>query len=532
MCIVEKKPSFSSSSSSRSGGFFFFSSSPARENGSASRRGNRGKHNGGKGKAHEMPEEKAKGKTGNSAGRRNPSASLRSPALIPRHGSREECEEKKFRKGREKDALDKCRTPEEGLAFSATLVRTLLEKNLVNASAFDASDPEALAVLPYDAEIALKQEALKRFWKAGNIPGSPGTILPAPMPRHYRALSKRSACIDPRSGRFSFVRGYGGARKHLEGGRKRAASQQLTHSLLEPEAHGKIYDKLETILNLPRCRATAEALNYCIIRGAWGKYAVIFNTSVADGQVVGTLKRIAERLKEEDPGIIGCFMYLDETRSEYYLESRRPEKGVPFKKLCGTAMLDITIRNRKFLYPPTVFSQINEAMLPLMVNEAFRLLNPDPDRRFLDLYCGYGLFGLLAAEHSAEVIGMDAEGPAIEAASANAVYHFPGRKIKFIASSITGESLERHLPRTEKRGGGEIAVLDPPRKGTAPGVLERLVARRPFRVLHIFCGTDMLPRELGIWKANGYSPVAAVPLDLFPGTMNLETLVLLERKRS
>ena len=163
MCIVEKKPSFSSSSSSRSGGFFFSSSSPARENGSASRRGNRGKHNGGKGKAHEMPEEKARGKTGNSAGRRDPSASLRSPALIPRHGSREECEEKKFRKGREKDALDKCRTPEEGLAFSATLVRTLLEKNLVNASAFDASDPEALAVLPYDAEIALKQEALKRF---------------------------------------------------------------------------------------------------------------------------------------------------------------------------------------------------------------------------------------------------------------------------------------------------------------------------------------------------------------------------------
>ena len=379
---------------------------------------------------------------------------------------------------------------------------------------FDSSSAEPFASLNYETECRIKNLALKHFWKQNGIPGVLQPMIPAVQPRHYRTNSKRRGVFA--NGKFQLLHPGHSVQAEVRG--------NLQYSMLEPELHHRIYELILEMVSRPPFRFFARNLNYCIVRGSDRRAAVILNLAKIDASIVRKLKIIASELQQEIPEVISCFMYLDETRSEYYLESRRPEKGVPFKKLCGTAMLDITIRNRKFLYPPTVFSQINEAMLPLMVNEAFRLLKPDPDRRFLDLYCGYGLFGLLAAEHSAEVIGMDAEGPAIEAASANAVYHFPGRKIKFIASSITGESLERHLPRTEKRGGGEIAVLDPPRKGTAPGVLERLVARRPFRVLHIFCGTDML--------ANGYSPVAAVPLDLFPGTMNLETLVLLERKRS
>jgi tRNA/tmRNA/rRNA uracil-C5-methylase (TrmA/RlmC/RlmD family) len=70
--------------------------------------------------------------------------------------------------------------------------------------------------------------------------------------------------------------------------------------------------------------------------------------------------------------------------------------------------------------------------------------------------------------------------------------------------------------------------LDPPRKGTAPGVIRELASRRPERVLHVFCGTDEIPRELYQWKSAGYVLRTLQPLDMFPGTPHLETFCLLE----
>jgi tRNA/tmRNA/rRNA uracil-C5-methylase (TrmA/RlmC/RlmD family) len=70
-------------------------------------------------------------------------------------------------------------------------------------------------------------------------------------------------------------------------------------------------------------------------------------------------------------------------------------------------------------------------------------------------------------------------------------------------------------------------LLDPPRSGTAPGVLEVLAGRLPRRVVHVFCNMEILPEELQRWKKAGYRPERAIPLDMFPGTPELEMMVLL-----
>jgi tRNA/tmRNA/rRNA uracil-C5-methylase (TrmA/RlmC/RlmD family) len=54
--------------------------------------------------------------------------------------------------------------------------------------------------------------------------------------------------------------------------------------------------------------------------------------------------------------------------------------------------------------------------------------------------------------------------------------------------------------------------------------------RKPVRVLHIFCGTDEIPAALAEWERYGYRVKEVLPMDLFPGTPHLETLVALERK--
>ena len=74
----------------------------------------------------------------------------------------------------------------------------------------------------------------------------------------------------------------------------------------------------------------------------------------------------------------------------------------------------------------------------------------------------------------------------------------------------------------------EKILLDPPRQGTATGVLEILAARRPCSVLHIHCGVDEIPRELNRWRIGGYRVRRVVPLGMFAGSANLEILIGLE----
>jgi tRNA/tmRNA/rRNA uracil-C5-methylase (TrmA/RlmC/RlmD family) len=172
-----------------------------------------------------------------------------------------------------------------------------------------------------------------------------------------------------------------------------------------------------------------------------------------------------------------------------------------------------------------VFSQVNEAMLPTLLATARALLRPLAGHALLDLYCGYGLFSACLGGEAGATLGVDAEGPAIEAARDNA-RQLRLARARFLAGRITGEWLASRAPRPAMP---ELALLDPPRQGTAEGVIEALALRGPERVLHVFCGTDEIPRELARWRRSGYRMERAAPLDLLPGTANLETLILLRR---
>ena len=101
---------------------------------------------------------------------------------------------------------------------------------------------------------------------------------------------------------------------------------------------------------------------------------------------------------------------------------------------------------------------------------------------------------------------------------------FDGVSIEANEASLFGEFLAAHVRPSRLP---EVALLDPPRQGTGPRVAEALAGRRPERVVHICCGAEELPREIAAWSRTGYRLQRAVPLDLFAGTANLETMLLL-----
>jgi tRNA/tmRNA/rRNA uracil-C5-methylase (TrmA/RlmC/RlmD family) len=370
--------------------------------------------------------------------------------------------------------------------------------------------PEPLAALAYEDERAVKQQALEALWREHRLPGKPDAIVPAPVPRGYRATTKRKATI---------------VRDRVELGFAGAGASRIASTLDRPD-HVAVYAFLANALARASARALSAALNFAIVRGAGPRLAVILNVRVFEATVVRGAKQLAEALQAAGLGVQAAFLYLDPSGSDYYLEAKRPPRVLSWKRLFGPEWLEVAVSGRRLRFPPVVFSQINEPMLESMALTAADLLGPLPGAALLDLYCGYGLFALTIGREAAAVTGVDYDGPAIEAAQANAEHSGESRRVRFVAGRIDAELVQTRLRAARGR---EIVLLDPPRQGTEPGVVEAIAARGPERVLHVCCGTDEIPRELDAWAKGGYRLVRAVPMDLFAGTANLETLLQLEK---
>jgi len=393
-------------------------------------------------------------------------------------------------------------------SFSERVVRQLAD----DASQRARTPGEDLAHLDYEAELELKNAALAAFWSRNRLAPAPEPLIASPRPRGYRTTSKRRVAV------------LGGKAILFLGDRKAHRDQPVfVESPLEPDEHAAVFRFLQAKLSEPTFRIVAEHLSWIIIRGSYSERAVILNVDSLFGPLVRKLKMLARQLAACDPPVTAAFVYVDETGSDYYLEARRPSKtAVDFKRLFGPEVLRVSYDDLRLGFHPTSFSQVNESIVPQMLRLARRLLAPSESDRLIDLYCGYGLFSHALGGRVAEVVGMDAAEPSIEAAREN------GRRLRrhgyrFLANRITAASMER-LPAPTR---SEIVILDPPRNGTERGVIAAIAARGPRRVLHVFCSVDEIPAALREWKSGGYKPERVIPLDMFAGTPHVEVLIAL-----
>lgn len=365
-----------------------------------------------------------------------------------------------------------------------------------------------------DEELRLKTDAIRRFWREHELAGAPEQVTASPRPRGYRTTSKRRTAFRGDKLRLLFGEGVS------QGG------PAFQPSELEPPEHAALYRFLQDKLSQHAFRSLARHLNYLIIRGTYTERAVVFNVDALNGPLVRKLKLLAEHLQQLAEPPSAALVYHDPSRSDYYLESRRPTDGIQTKKLFGPSRLAVDLAGCRYRFPLTAFSQVNESMVPVMLHLAQELLAPESDDSLLDLYCGYGLFSHFLAPHYQRVVGVDAAGEGIQAATDNARVNDGGSRTKFLARNITGEFISRMRSSTSRR---EAVLLDPPRQGPQAGVIAALGQRQPHRVLHVFCGVDQIPGALADWRTQGYEVAKVLPLDMFPGTAHLETLVLLRR---
>jgi tRNA/tmRNA/rRNA uracil-C5-methylase (TrmA/RlmC/RlmD family) len=372
--------------------------------------------------------------------------------------------------------------------------------------------------LSYADELPLKVQALGEFW-AGICPEGPtlAPLRPSPRGRGYRSVSKRKVFLD---GRRRFLGLIDPDSQRTGGG------LEVAICAIEPEIHLKIFSACAGQLNRPHTKTLASCLRYVIVRGGVQAPAVILSVEEISPVVVREANGLSRALTRAVPSITGVFLFEDTSDGRYYLGAGAAPSAHVFRKLFGARELSATIAGIRFAFHPLAFSQVNAEGAGILVRTAEELLRPSKDQRLLDLYCGYGLFGLSLAPLVRQVTGIESSPHSV--AAAIAIARARGvRHARFFRDGVSAGSLSRHAGAP---GPLDLVVLDPPRGGTENGVIEAVAERRPVRALHIFCNTEVIARELARWKENGYAVSAAVPVDMFPGTATVEILTLLEKR--
>lgn len=199
-------------------------------------------------------------------------------------------------------------------------------------------------------------------------------------------------------------------------------------------------------------------------------------------------------------------------------------------------VLECAIQNKNFSYLVSSFFQHNFSILPklvetisVMLSGAKHLADPSPGRgqddkqgTLFDLYSGVGLFGISLAENYEKVIGIEEGYEAVQHAKRNADQNgvqnaaFLEGKVEVLLSELLLDSAKPlHI------------VVDPPRVGLKREVIQTLIQLPIDKLVYVSCERSALARDLG-FLAERFKIQAVQPLDLFPQTKHVETVVLLE----
>ena len=200
--------------------------------------------------------------------------------------------------------------------------------------------------------------------------------------------------------------------------------------------------------------------------------------------------------------------------------------GDTFRLLAGEPTLVETQNGLSFAVSPQSFLQVNPAQTDVLYGKALELLDPKPDETILDLYCGIGTISLQIARRAKQVIGVECVAPAIEDAGQNA------RRNGIENASFLCDLSEHALPKLLQDGvKPDAIVLDPPRKGCEPVVLDAIAQSGVSRIVYVSCNPATLARDLRILADRGYAFQTVQPVDMFPQTAHVETVVLMTRNR-
>ena len=268
-----------------------------------------------------------------------------------------------------------------------------------------------------------------------------------------------------------------------------------------------IYDEVKCTGDLRRvlvrtADATGEVMTVIIIGSSYFKKKKLF----------------VEELLRMHPEITTLLINVNRRHDSMILETGE------LKKVTGNGYITDIILGKKFRVSADSFMQSNHKQAEILYSEAIRLAGFNGDEICIDAYCGTGSTTLSFADYVGKITGVEIN----ESAYKDAVKNMSANKIRnagFVLADAT-------LYMEELAGTGEridCVILDPTRAGTTRQFIRACGRLKPSKILYISCCPETLARDLKGFRTQGYEACIAKPVDMFPWTDKIETIVVLKR---
>jgi 23S rRNA (uracil1939-C5)-methyltransferase len=198
--------------------------------------------------------------------------------------------------------------------------------------------------------------------------------------------------------------------------------------------------------------------------------------------------------------------------------------AIPSQKLeVGETHLDHSIGSEEFCAHYASFFQSNLPLTPKLLENVSWISKKIAFREIFDLYCGVGLLSLSVGEKDTKIIGIDTNRMAVESAQENA------DRMDFHSAKFSVSSVERSI-RTTEIGTNTLVLVNPPRFGCPPTVINTIASQNPHHILLVSCSLKTHVPDLVEWEKSGYEVLSFNAFDMFPFTDFLETVTVLKRK--
>jgi len=201
--------------------------------------------------------------------------------------------------------------------------------------------------------------------------------------------------------------------------------------------------------------------------------------------------------------------------------------GEEEKVLYGKGAIQDTLCGLTFKISAKSFYQINPVQTEKLYNKAVEYANLKGDETVIDAYSGIGTISLIASKNAKEVIGVELNKDAVKNAITNA-------KINNIRNArfYQGDAGEFMVGVAKERGTIDTVFMDPPRSGSDDKFLSSVVKLSPKQIIYISCNPVTQVRDLKYLTKKGYRVEKIQPVDMFPQTFHVETVVKLVKSKS
>ncbi len=192
--------------------------------------------------------------------------------------------------------------------------------------------------------------------------------------------------------------------------------------------------------------------------------------------------------------------------------------------LYGNGYITDILCGLEFRISPTSFYQVNHTQTEILYNKVKEFASLKGNERVIDAYCGTGTIGLTLAKGAREVIGVEVNADSVKDARFNATAN--GIKNATYVCADAGEFMLGLAQKGEKI---DVVITDPPRSGCSKRFLDSMLTLEPNRIVYVSCNPETLSRDLFVLRKGGYRVNKIQPVDMFPNTEHIETVVCLSK---